>query len=158
MAEASSGPVKTFSIGFTHERFNELPLARTVAEHFGTDHHELIVEPDALEIIPRMVRHYGEPFADLAALPSFYLAEMARRHVTVALNGDGGDEAFAGYPRYVANKVLSDAARLPPRRCARPGRPVRAAAGERPQRLLGQRARRFATRCPWTSRAGTWPT
>jgi asparagine synthase (glutamine-hydrolysing) len=119
MAEASPEPVKTFSIGFTHERYNELPLARIVAERFGTDHQELIVEPDALEIIPRMVRHYGEPFADLAALPSFYLAEMARRHVTVALNGDGGDEAFAGYPRYVANKALARVGHLP--------RPLRAA-------------------------------
>jgi asparagine synthase (glutamine-hydrolysing) len=103
MAEASSRPVKTFSIGFTDERFNELPFARLVAERFGTDHHELVVEPRALDIIPRIVRHHGEPFADDSAVPSFYVAEMARRHVTVALNGDGGDESFAGYSRYVAN-------------------------------------------------------
>ena len=98
MAEASARPVKTFSIGFHDERLNELPLARLVAERFGTDHHELIVEPDAIEIIPKIVRHYGEPFADATAIPSFYLAEMARRHVTVALNGDGGDETFARLP------------------------------------------------------------
>ena len=97
MAEASSQPVKTFSIGFTSEKFNELPLARLVAERFATEHHELMIEPRALELIPRIVRHYGEPFADDSAIPSFYVAEMARRHVTVALNGDGGDESFAGY-------------------------------------------------------------
>ena len=70
-----------------------------VAERFGTEHHEFVVEPDAVEILPKLVRHYGEPFADSSAIPSFYLAELARRHVTVALNGDGGDESFAGYDR-----------------------------------------------------------
>jgi asparagine synthase (glutamine-hydrolysing) len=113
MAEASSDPVKTFSIGFHNDKLNELPLARRVARHFGTDHHEQIVEPKAIEIIPRIVHHYGEPFADATAIPTFYLAEMARRHVTVALNGDGGDEAFAGYPRYVANVAASRLSRVP---------------------------------------------
>jgi asparagine synthase (glutamine-hydrolysing) len=69
MAEASTQPVKTFSIGFTHEKFNELPLARLVAQRFATDHHELVVEPRAMELIPRIVRHYGEPFADDSAIP-----------------------------------------------------------------------------------------
>src|SRR5580693_4840068 len=100
MAESCSQPVKTFSIGFEEERFNELPLARRVAQEFATDHHELLVRPDAVEILPKVVRHYGEPFADHAAIPSFYLARFAREHVTVALNGDGGDESFAGYQRY----------------------------------------------------------
>jgi asparagine synthase (glutamine-hydrolysing) len=113
MAEASAEPVKTFSIGFTSEKFNELPLARLVADRFATEHHELIVEPKALEVIPRIVRHYGEPFADDSAIPSFYLAEMARRHVTVALNGDGGDESFGGYPRYVVNLASARLERLP---------------------------------------------
>jgi asparagine synthase (glutamine-hydrolysing) len=126
MAEASSQPVKTFSIGFTSEKFNELPLARLVAERFATEHHELIVEPNALELIPRIVRHYGEPFADDSAIPSFYVAEMARRHVTVALNGDGGDESFAGYPRYVVNLAASRLERIP-----RPLRRAAAAAGLR---------------------------
>ena len=129
MAEASSRPVQTFSIGFTHEKFNELPLARLVAERFATDHHELVVEPRAMELIPRIVRHYGEPFADDSAIPSFYLAEMARRHVTVALNGDGGDESFGGYTRYVANLASARLERIPlaaaararrRRRCASP--------------------------------------
>jgi asparagine synthase (glutamine-hydrolysing) len=113
MAEASPHPVRTFSIGFTSEKFNELPLARLVAERFATEHHELVVEPHALELIPRIVRHYGEPFADDSAIPSFYLADMARRHVTVALNGDGGDESFAGYPRYVVNLASARLERLP---------------------------------------------
>lgn len=113
MAESSSEPVKTFSIGFASEKFNELPLARLVAERYGTEHHELIVEPDALDVIPRIVRHYGEPFADDSAIPSFYVAEMARRHVTVALNGDGGDESFGGYPRYAVNRASAQLERLP---------------------------------------------
>ncbi|HYJ00229.1 MAG TPA: asparagine synthase (glutamine-hydrolyzing) [Thermoleophilaceae bacterium] len=112
MAEASPRPVETFSIGFEGE-LNELPLARVVAERFGTEHHELMVEPKAIEVIPKIVRHYGEPFADATAIPTFYLAEMARRHVTVALNGDGGDEAFAGYTRYVAQTALAKVGRLP---------------------------------------------
>ena len=116
MAEASSQPVKTFSVGFTSEKFNELPLARLVAERFATEHHELMIEPRALELIPRIVRHYGEPFADDSAIPSFYVAEMARRHVTVALNGDGGDESFAGYSRYAANLAAARLERIP-RRC-----------------------------------------
>jgi asparagine synthase (glutamine-hydrolysing) len=92
-----------------------------VAERFGTDHHEFVVRPDAVEMLPRIVRHYGEPFADHSAIPSFCLAEMTRRHVTVALNGDGGDECFGGYERYVTQAVLE-------RICALPG-PVRRAIG-----------------------------
>jgi asparagine synthase (glutamine-hydrolysing) len=107
MAEASPQPVMTFSIGFEDERYNELPAARLVAERFSTDHHELMVRPDAIDMLPQMVRHYGEPFADHAALPCFYLARFARRHVTVALNGDGGDESFAGYQRYTTNLALA---------------------------------------------------
>ncbi len=113
MAESSSEPVKTFSIGFEDERYNELPLARRTAQEFATDHHELIVRPDAIEILPKVVRHYGEPFADASAIPSFYLARFAREHVTVALNGDGGDESFAGYQRYTTNLALAGLDRLP---------------------------------------------
>jgi asparagine synthase (glutamine-hydrolysing) len=113
MSEQSSEPVRTFSIGFTHDEYNELPQARLVAERFSTEHHEYVVEPDALEILPRIVRHYGEPFADASAVPSFYVAEMARREVTVVLNGDGGDETFAGYSRYAANVLLARADRAP---------------------------------------------
>lgn len=101
MAEQMSGAVRTFSIGFSDRSFDELPYARLVARHFSTDHHEFQVEPEALEIMPKLVRHYGEPFADPSAIPTFYLAELTGRHVTVALNGDGGDESFAGYRRYL---------------------------------------------------------
>jgi asparagine synthase (glutamine-hydrolysing) len=101
MAEHSSRPVKTFSIGFPNQDFDEVHYARLLAERFATDHHEFEVRPEALSIMPKLARHYGEPFGDPSAIPSFYLAELTRRHVTVALNGDGGDESFAGYPRYL---------------------------------------------------------
>jgi asparagine synthase (glutamine-hydrolysing) len=113
MAELSSRPVRTFSIGFTSDRFNELPRARLIAERFATDHHELVVQPNAVELLPKIIEHYGEPFGDCSALPSFYLSEMARGHVTVALNGDGGDESFAGYSHYAANLLLDRLGRLP---------------------------------------------
>jgi asparagine synthase (glutamine-hydrolysing) len=113
MAEQSSEPVKTFSIGFESESFDELPFAREVAERFGTEHHELVVRPDAVELLPKIIRHYGEPFADHSAIPSFYLAEMTRRHVTVALNGDGGDEAFGGYSRYAHAALMRRLDRVP---------------------------------------------
>jgi asparagine synthase (glutamine-hydrolysing) len=114
MAEASADPVRTFSIGFEAEAYNELPQARRIAERFSTDHQEFIVRPDAIEIIPKLVRHYGEPYADSSAIPSFYLAQLTRQHVTVALNGDGGDESFAGYLRYAINAGISSLDRLPP--------------------------------------------
>ena len=115
MAEASSEPVKTFSIGFANSRpeFDELPYARLVANTFGTDHYEEIVEPDIVAMLPRVVRAFGEPFADPTALPTFRLSELTRRHVTVALSGDGGDEAFGGYDRYAANVLLARFDRLP---------------------------------------------
>jgi asparagine synthase (glutamine-hydrolysing) len=94
--------VKTFSIGFEESGFNELPHARAVAERYATDHHEFVVKSNAAEVLPKLVRHYGEPYADSSALPSYYLAKLTREHVTVALNGDGGDEFFAGYDRYRA--------------------------------------------------------
>jgi len=113
MAGMSDRPVKTFSIGFQEAAFNELHHARAVAEKFNTEHHEFIVEPAALEVLPQMVEHFDEPFADAAAIPTWYLSEMTRAHVTVALNGDGGDEAFGGYQRYYADPV-ADLYRLVP--------------------------------------------
>ena len=94
--------VKTFSIGFEEQDFSELHHARRIAEHVGADHHEFIVRPDALEVLPTLVEHYGEPYADSSAVPTYYVAKETRKHVTVALNGDGGDESFAGYERYIA--------------------------------------------------------
>src|SRR5437764_592018 len=102
MSEASSTPVKTFSIGFEEQDFSELHHARRVAEHVGAEHHEFIVRPDAMEVLPLLVEHYGEPFADSSAIPSYYVSRETRKYVTVALNGDGGDECFAGYERYAA--------------------------------------------------------
>ena len=100
MARAASRPVKTFSIGFRQAEFNEAPYARLVAQHFGTDHHELIVEPDLVETITHLTGHLEEPFGDSSMLPTYFISCLARKHVTVALSGDGGDEAFAGYDRY----------------------------------------------------------
>ncbi len=77
---------------------------RRIAEHVGADHHEFIVRPNALEVLPLLVEHYGEPFADSSAIPTYYVARETRKHVTVALNGDGGDESFAGYERYAATQ------------------------------------------------------
>jgi asparagine synthase (glutamine-hydrolysing) len=103
MAEASSRPVKTFSIGFDEPEFDELDGARRVAEHFGTDHHEFVVRPDALSMLDSLVDHFDEPFGDVSAIPTWYVSQLARQHVTVALSGDGGDELFGGYDRYIAH-------------------------------------------------------
>ena len=113
MSEVSSEPVKTFSIGFEEQDFSELHHARRVAEHIGADHHEFIVRPDALEVLPTLVEHYGEPYADSSAIPTYYVARETRKHVTVALNGDGGDEAFAGYERYAAMRLAERYHRIP---------------------------------------------
>ena len=119
MAQLGSSSLKTFSIGFEQETYNELPFAREVAKRFGTDHQEFVVKPEPSEIFPKLIWHYNEPFADSSAIPSMYLAEMTRQHVTVALNGDGGDENFAGYDRYLASVLSHRYDRLPAflRRC-----------------------------------------
>lgn len=116
MASLSSRPVRTFSIGFPHARYDELAYARLVSERFGTDHHEFIVQPEALqEIVPRLALQYDEPFGDPSALPTFYVSRLAREHVTVCLSGDGGDEACAGYNRYIQALRESAADRIPAR-------------------------------------------
>ena len=113
MSEASTEPVKTFSIGFEEQDFSELHHARRVANHVGANHHEFIVRPDAMEVLPILVQHYGEPYADSSAIPTYYVARETRKHVTVALNGDGGDESFAGYERYAAMPIAEHYHRLP---------------------------------------------
>src|SRR6266853_1097208 len=113
MARAGAGRVKTFSIGFPAKQYDETRYARMVAERYSTEHEEFIVEPDAVAILPKLVWHYGEPFADPSAIPTYYVSQMARRRVTVALNGDGGDEAFLGYARYRAMRHLDRLDRLP---------------------------------------------
>jgi asparagine synthase (glutamine-hydrolysing) len=113
MSQLASGPVETFSIGFADQQFNETKYARMVAERYGTKHHELIVEPNAVEILPKLIRHYGEPYSDSSAVPSYYVSQLTRQHVTVALNGDGGDESFAGYDRYLGSKVAERYKQIP---------------------------------------------
>jgi asparagine synthase (glutamine-hydrolysing) len=105
MSDLLPEPVETFSIGFKDEAFNELPYAGEVARRFGTAHHEFVVEPSALDILPTLVGVYDEPFADSSAIPTYYVSEFSRRFVTVALNGDGGDELLGGYPRYQFRQV-----------------------------------------------------
>jgi asparagine synthase (glutamine-hydrolysing) len=114
MAEAMSGPVKTFTIGFEDSDFDERPFARSVAKRFGTDHHELVVHPDAMELAERLVLHHDQPFGDASAVPTFLLSEVAHQDVTVALSGDGGDELFGGYPRFAAGVAAQRVLSLPP--------------------------------------------
>lgn len=113
MARNMSQPVKTFSIGFNEDSFNELKYARIAAKHFGTDHHEFIVTPDICDMVDELMWHFDEPFADTSALPTYMVSKLAREYVTVVLSGDGGDELFAGYTRYVVDKKRSGLARLP---------------------------------------------
>lgn len=113
MAQQSSQPIKTFSIGFEEESYSEVAFARQVAERYHTDHHEFIVKPELIDVLPKLAWHYGEPFADSSALPSYYLARETRQHVTVALTGDGGDEMFCGYLRYRALWGMQFYNRLP---------------------------------------------
>ena len=110
MAQASSQPVRTFTIGFSDVRYDERDYARAVAERYGTVHEELAIDEDVAATLPRLAASYDEPLGDEAAFPTFLIAEQARRHVTVALAGDGGDEAFAGYERYIAHGL---AGRIP---------------------------------------------
>jgi len=113
MSEMMDRPVKTFSIGFKEDSFSELAYARQIAQKFGTDHHEFILEPEALDVLPKLVEAFDEPFADPAAIPTWYLSQVTRQHVTVALNGDGGDETFAGYQRYYADSLADGYRQVP---------------------------------------------
>jgi asparagine synthase (glutamine-hydrolysing) len=142
MAEASAAPVRTFTIGFAEREYDERAYARLVASRYGTDHHECVVRPSAIEILPRLLWHYNEPYADSSAIPTFYLAELTRRHVTVALNGDGGDEGLGGYRRYLASVLAERYSAL-----ARPlSRPLSALLALVPARGRAMsQARRFAS-------------
>ena len=105
MSKMLKKPVKTFSIGFEEQAYNELPYAREVAALCRTDHKEFIVKPDAVDVLAKLIWYYNEPFADSSAIPTYYLARYTSQYVTVALSGDGGDESFAGYERYKADKL-----------------------------------------------------
>jgi asparagine synthase (glutamine-hydrolysing) len=111
MARQSAERIRTFCIGFEENRYDERHKARMVAERYGTDHHELVVTSNLLDVLPRIAWHFDEPFADSSAVPSFYVAQLSRKHVTVALNGDGGDECFGGYQRYI---LMGKARWIPP--------------------------------------------
>ena len=183
MRELTSGPIATFTVGFGAEAsFDERPVAREVARRFETRHHAEVLVPDVTELLPGVVDALDEPFADSSALPTFAVAMWTARHVKVALSGIGGDEAFAGYPRYLGVRVAGRYARLP--------RPVRALAerlilkfvpesegsrnwGDRARRFVadGERGvaeryigwtlfyarRRWRSRTPRCARAGTGP-
>lgn len=107
MQAHGTAPVKTFSIGFPDTAYNELPYARLVADALKTEHAEFVVKPEAVDVLPDLIATFEEPYADSSAIPTYYLSKLARRHVTVALNGDGGDENFAGYARYNFHKLAS---------------------------------------------------
>jgi asparagine synthase (glutamine-hydrolysing) len=113
MSEQMTAPVKTFAIGFEDASFSELEHARKVAEHLKTDHHEFVVRPDVADVLPDIIRHFDEPFADASAIPTYYVCKIAREHVTVALSGDAGDEVFGGYLTYPATQVLERYRRVP---------------------------------------------
>lgn len=112
MSRLSDAPVKTFSIGFPDKEYNELEYARTVARMYHSEHHEFMVEPDRLDVLGDIVRHYGEPYGDSSAVPTWHLSRLTRQQVTVALNGDGGDELFGGYYVYRAAHQLTLASRF----------------------------------------------
>jgi asparagine synthase (glutamine-hydrolysing) len=114
MAGLAGRPVKTFAVGFEDRNgFDERPYARVVADRFGTEHHEEVVHPDAIELVERLVWHHDQPFGDSSAIPTFLLSEVTRRHVTVVLSGDGGDELFGGYERFAAGLAIDRLARVP---------------------------------------------
>jgi asparagine synthase (glutamine-hydrolysing) len=111
-AGEQSGPVKTFSVGFEEASFDELDRARLVAERYGTDHHEIVLRPDAVELLPKLVEAFDEPFGDSSALPTYLVSELAASEVKVALSGEGGDELFGGYYTYVADLLAARVGRL----------------------------------------------
>jgi asparagine synthase (glutamine-hydrolysing) len=112
-AELSEQPVRTYSIGFEEDEYNELPYARAVARHFGTSHTEGVVRLDVMDLLPELAEHYDEPFGDYSAVPTFRVAQLAAADVKVALTGDGGDESFAGYLRYTAQGALGRISMVP---------------------------------------------
>jgi asparagine synthase (glutamine-hydrolysing) len=133
-------PLRTFSIGFEEEGFNELSRARLVAERYGTDHHELVLRPDAVELLPKLVEAFDEPFGDSSALPTYLVSELAVGEVKVALSGEGGDELFGGYYTYVADLLARRVGRL-----AALARPLAEALPSRSDRVgFDYKAKRFA--------------
>lgn len=143
MARNMGRPVKTFTIGFREAAYSELDDARAVARHLGTEHHELVVEPDAVDLLHKLVWHFDEPFADSSAVPTFLVSELARSHVKMVLTGDGGDELFGGYDRYLRLLQLERLGRLRRPAAAMLGLAGRIAPGQHGERLsrVGERLR-----------------
>lgn len=135
--KALPGKIKTFSVRFGHKDFDESPFARLLAKHFDTDHHELEVTPEAIQLLPQMAALFDEPFADSSAIPTYFLSRYTSQHVKVALSGDGGDEAFGGYQRYLALKGMIFASRIPGNRLLKWLRPLL------PRRPVGRSKQRY---------------
>jgi asparagine synthase (glutamine-hydrolysing) len=136
MARIGTGPVKTFSIGFSNPDYNELAYARRVAEQFGTEHHELVIEPDVLDVIEDIAWYLDEPFGDPSAIPTYMVSKLAADSVTVVLSGDGGDELFGGYDRYLVERRERKFDKIPS--------PIRQAAGLAGRIMQeGMKGRRF---------------
>ena len=115
MAGVMGEPVKTFTIGFEdRDGFDERPFVRAVSQRFGTEHHEFVVQPNAIDLVERLVWHHDQPFEDSSAIPTYVLHEVARGHVDVARSGDGGDEVFGGYERFAAGLAVARLQRVPP--------------------------------------------
>jgi asparagine synthase (glutamine-hydrolysing) len=161
LAELSGTPVRTFSVGYAEGEFDERNWARQVAERYGTEHHEIVVGPESIDLLPDLARSYDEPLADAAALPTAIVSRLAREHVTVVLSGDGGDETHAGYPRYLRAHQMRhlDAVGLGARRTALGGL-ARVAPSWKRRGLLEQACRDAAARyeaitteVPWVHRS-----
>jgi asparagine synthase (glutamine-hydrolysing) len=144
MQQHSAEPVKTFTIGFPVPEYDESRYAAAVAQHLATDHHVLEVKPDALDVLPKLAYHYDEPFADSSAIPTWYVSQLTRQHVTVALSGDGGDELFAGYPRYKAALLAARFDRFLPLRRLVGSRLWQWLPSSGRQKTLLRRAKRFS--------------
>jgi len=139
MSRLSSRPVRTFSIGFQEPAYDESAYAKAVAENFGAEHLSFCVTPESIDVLEKLVWHYNEPYADAACVPTYYLCRMAREYVTVALNGDGGDENFAGYDRYTIHQRLAYLDRLPAGLLKIAAGAARRAADAMPESLAGGR-------------------
>lgn len=145
MTRLAGGKVRTFTIGFDEKEYSEREAARAFAARLGTEHHEEVVRPKAMEILPALVKHYGEPFADSSAVPTYYLSRMTRQHVTVALSGDGGDESFLGYARVAAIQQAQNLTSMPaPARGLLAGL-ARLLPGGSSSRSMTRRVKKFAT-------------